>query len=68
MATIKAADAKVTAKIIKEKIQQLDDQVLEMVQSENTQVKALANRAQIQKQTLEDVLESLQGNHVNLKI
>lgn len=68
MATIKAANAKITAKIIKEKIQQLDDKVLEMLQSENPQVRALANSAQIEKHTLKDVLESLQGNHVNLKI
>jgi len=68
MAAIKVANAKITAEIIKEKIQYLDGLVLEMIQSENPQVKALANSAQVQKQTLVNVLESLQGNHINLKI
>lgn len=67
-AAIKAADAKQTAIYVEQAIEKCRQSLQAFHGQENPQVVRMRERAEAQKDALEAVLNSLRGNHVDIRL
>lgn len=67
--SIKVSDAKITASIIKSKVEELDKLLVDLENEiDNPDVRKVYDNAEAKIEALRDVYMSLHGNHVHLKI